>query len=78
MSRKLRHNRSAKTQQPFMANERTMSAENEGNSPLQLPPRSKKFPSSSQILNKWYYHLLFLLFIGLVAFLFWYGMTFSS
>jgi hypothetical protein len=43
-----------------------------------LPPRRKKYPSSLHNLNKWYYNLLFVLFLGLVAFLFWYGNKFSS
>ncbi|MCU6710044.1 hypothetical protein M6D81_15210 [Paenibacillus sp. J5C_2022] len=42
-----------------------------------LPPRRKKFPSSANKWSKWYYNLLFVLFVGLVAFLFWYGTTFS-
>jgi hypothetical protein len=43
-----------------------------------LPPRRKKFPSSSQKVTKWYYNLLFFLFLCLVAGLFWYGLKFSD
>lgn len=43
-----------------------------------LPPRRKKYPSSLHKINRWYYNLLFVLFLGLVAFLFWYGNKFSS
>ncbi len=44
----------------------------------ELPPRRKKFPSSSQRVTKWYYNLLFFLFVCLVAGLFWYGVRFSE
>jgi hypothetical protein len=43
-----------------------------------LPPRSKKFPSSIHKVTKWYYNLLFLLFVCLVGGLFWYGLKFSE
>ncbi|QAY66189.1 hypothetical protein [Paenibacillus protaetiae] len=43
-----------------------------------LPPRSKKHPSSSQKLSKWYYNLLFVLFVCLVAGLFWYGINYTE
>ncbi|MCA0754449.1 hypothetical protein KP806_05260 [Paenibacillus sp. N4] len=43
-----------------------------------LPPRSKKFPSSNQTVTKWYYNLLFFLFVCLVGGLFWYGLKFSE
>lgn len=43
----------------------------------ELPPRRKKFPSSAQKVSKWFYNLLFVLFVGLVVFLFWYGKKFS-
>ncbi|WP_424766102.1 hypothetical protein [Paenibacillus sp. sgz302251] len=43
-----------------------------------LPPRRKKFPSSINKVIKWYYNLLFLLFVCLVAGLFWYGLKFSE
>lgn len=43
-----------------------------------LPPRRKKFPSSVHKVTKWYYNLLFFLFVCLVGGLFWYGMKFSD
>jgi hypothetical protein len=43
-----------------------------------LPPRRKVHPSSVQKITKWYYNLLFLLFVCLVAGLFWYGMRFTD
>ncbi|MBD2869623.1 hypothetical protein [Paenibacillus arenilitoris] len=43
-----------------------------------LPPRRLKFPSSAQKVTKWYYNLLFLLFVCLVSGLFWYGLKFSE
>ncbi|MHA6483858.1 hypothetical protein ACX1C1_18365 [Paenibacillus sp. strain BS8-2] len=45
---------------------------------VELPPRRKKYPSSLHNMNKWYYNMLFILFLGLVVFLFWYGNKFSS
>lgn len=48
---------------------------NEGST---LPPRRKKHPSSNYKLTKWYYNLLFLLFVCLVAGLFWYGNKFTD
>ncbi|NIK77553.1 hypothetical protein FHS15_002689 [Paenibacillus castaneae] len=43
-----------------------------------LPPRSKKFPSSAHKVTKWYYNLLFFMFVFLVVGLFWYGWKFSE
>jgi len=42
-----------------------------------LPPRRKKYPSSAQTVTKWFYNLLIVVFVGLVVFLFWYGIKFS-
>jgi len=42
-----------------------------------LPPRRKKYPSSAQTVTKWFYNLLIVIFLGLVVFLFWYGIKFS-
>lgn len=39
----------------------------------ELPSRRKKHPSSKNKLTKIYYNVLFVLFVSLVAFLFWYG-----
>ncbi|MDQ6418266.1 hypothetical protein RB620_02330 [Paenibacillus sp. LHD-117] len=78
MTRKERHSRSSG------ARKRSLGG-NAGNEPrsgddngAKLPPRRKKFPSSIHNVYKWYYNLLFILFLGLVAFLFWYGNKFSS
>lgn len=43
-----------------------------------LPPRRKKHPSSIYKVTKWYYNLLFLLFVCLVGALFWYGVKFTD
>lgn len=43
-----------------------------------LPPRRKIHPSSISKVTKWYYNLLFLLFVSLVGVLFWYGLKFSD
>jgi hypothetical protein len=43
-----------------------------------LPPRRKKHPSSVNKVTKWYYNLLFFLFVCLVGGLFWYGLKFSE
>jgi hypothetical protein len=43
-----------------------------------LPPRRRKHPSSVYKVTKWYYNLLFLLFVCLVGGLFWYGLKFSE
>lgn len=43
-----------------------------------LPPRRKVHPSSVQKVTKWYYNLLFLLFVCLVAGLFYYGLRFTE
>lgn len=43
-----------------------------------LPPRRKKYPSSAQKLTKWYYNLIIVLFLGLVAALFFYGVKYTE
>ncbi|MDQ8735488.1 hypothetical protein [Paenibacillus sp. LHD-38] len=43
-----------------------------------LPPRRKKHPSSNYKVTKWYYNLLFVLFVSLVGGLFWYGLKFTD
>lgn len=48
---------------------------NEGST---IPPRRIKHPSSNYKLTKWYYNLLFLLFLSLVVGLFWYGNKFTN
>lgn len=79
MSRKLRHGRSAGKRQSerYMDMTNPASSEEEAQAPLMLPPRRKKFPSSLNKVNKWYYNILFVLFVVLVVFLFWYGNTYS-
>lgn len=52
--------------------------ETDTNAEAPLPPRRKKFPSSAQKINKVYYNLLFVLFVILVAGLFWYGTKYSE
>ncbi|OUS77402.1 hypothetical protein B1748_06255 [Paenibacillus sp. MY03] len=79
MSRKERHSRSSGSRKGRLSEGTSGSlgsANEEGGA--KLPPRRKKFPSSLHKLNKWYYNLLFVLFLGLVIFLFWYGNKFSS
>lgn len=76
MSRKELHSRSARRRKSAEAElRRNVPAGEDG--PTELPPRRKKFPSSIHKLYKWYYNLLFLLFVALVVFLFWYGNEFS-
>ncbi|GKU79574.1 hypothetical protein [Paenibacillus sp. L3-i20] len=77
MSRKLKHNRSSRTQQHEKADE-LLQPPNESDEMIELPPRHKKHPSSVNKVNKWYYNVLFILFVCLVAFLFWYGKKFST
>ncbi|MFF2090144.1 hypothetical protein [Paenibacillus sp. NPDC058174] len=48
------------------------------NAEAQLPPRRKKFPSQAPKITKWYYNVLFLLFVSLVAGLFWYGIKYTQ
>ncbi|MGO4373708.1 hypothetical protein [Paenibacillus sp. 2TAB19] len=43
-----------------------------------LPPRRKKHPSSAQKVTKWYYNLIVVLFLGLVAGLFYYGIKYTQ
>lgn len=78
MSRKQRHSRTSRSYQPEKAGDMMNAAAGQEDEPLKLPPRRKKFPSSLHKVNKWYYNLLFVLFLCLVAFLFWYGNKFSS
>ncbi|WP_036718600.1 hypothetical protein [Paenibacillus harenae] len=76
MSRKERFSRSAAKQ-----NKKAAAPPSKGTDSLDsetLPPRSKKFPSSIHKVTKWYYNLLFLLFVCLVGGLFWYGLKFSD
>ncbi len=84
MNRKERHSRSSKTRSrsharskadPIAADDALQQSQPEEG---KLPSRRKKFPSSINKVNKWYYNLLFVLFLALVAFLFWYGHNFSS
>lgn len=77
MSRKLRHGRSGGRRQSEQPIDMTNTASSEDEAPLKLPPRRKKFPSSINKVNKWYYNILFVLFLILVVFLFWYGNTYS-
>lgn len=77
MSRKLRHGRSTGKRQSEPYVDMTNTASSEDEAPLKLPPRRKKFPSSINKVNKWYYNILFVLFVILVVFLFWYGNTYS-
>ncbi|MCR2803047.1 hypothetical protein [Paenibacillus soyae] len=78
MSRKLRHSRSQRSRPSVHAPDDTANtAPSQDDAPLKLPPRRKKFPSSLQKVNKWYYNFLFVLFLCLVGFLFWYGNKFS-
>ncbi|MEK3881486.1 hypothetical protein [Paenibacillus sp. PL2-23] len=77
MSRKLRHSRSRRSPYDILEPQGDAPPAMEGEEPLKLPPRRKKFPSSLRNLNKWYYNFLFVLFLCLVGFLFWYGNTFS-
>ncbi|MFF2482129.1 hypothetical protein [Paenibacillus sp. NPDC058071] len=44
----------------------------------QLPSRRQKFPSSAHKITKWYYNVLFILFVSLVAGLFWYGVKYTN
>lgn len=76
MSRKLRHNRFLSARRLEKPDETDNLASDDKS--LKLPPRRKKFPSSIHKLNKWYYNILFILFVSLVVFLFWYGNKFSS
>jgi len=75
MSRKEKFSRSARKMKSTF-DKSVMEDENSGSA--KLPPRSKKFPSSKHKIAKWYYNLLFFLFVCLVAFLFWYGNHFSE
>ncbi|ANY68830.1 hypothetical protein BBD42_21905 [Paenibacillus sp. BIHB 4019] len=43
-----------------------------------LPPRRKKFPSGASKVTRWYYNVLFFLFLSLVAGLFWYGLKYAN
>lgn len=78
MSRKERHSRSSGGRKRTLTDNALHDMKGEEGDSSKLPPRRKKFPSSLHKVNKWYYNLLFILFLGLVAFLFWYGNKFSS
>lgn len=54
------------------------SIETDTNAEKLLPPRRNKFPSSAHKVAKWYYNVLFILFVSLVAGLFWYGTRFTD
>lgn len=77
MSRKVKYGSSrASSQQEGTAEPFSIGTESiEGET---LPPRRKKHPSSIYKVTKWYYNLLFLLFVCLVSGLFWYGLKFSD
>lgn len=78
MSRKQRFSRSPASQRRKDENTPTpMPAGTEPDEIHELPPRRKKFPSSIHKITKWYYNLIFFLFVCLVVFLFWYGNKFS-
>jgi hypothetical protein len=76
MSRKERHSRSARGARPMPPPLQDEQAA--GEDQAKLPPRRKKYPSSINKLYKWYFNLLFLLFVALVVFLFWYGNKFTQ
>lgn len=78
MSRKERHGRASGRRKGHNPDTDVSHSLGETGEETKLPPRRKKYPSSLHNLNKWYYNLLFILFLGLVAFLFWYGNKFSS
>ncbi|WP_141501025.1 hypothetical protein [Paenibacillus luteus] len=52
--------------------------ETNSNEGADLPPRRKRHPSSNYKVTKWYYNLLFVLFVSLVGGLFWYGVKFTN
>jgi len=43
-----------------------------------LPPRRRKHSTQMNKITKFYYNLLFLLFVSLVGGLFWYGLKFTE
>jgi len=79
MSRVEKFGRSRRTAQTTDGDNSTTNAVDKmnKNEAAKLPPRRKKFPSSGQKAAKWFYNLLFVIFVGLVVFLFWYGNKFS-
>lgn len=77
MSRKERHSRLGKGRRSE-APEGYSGEQAEGDEQKKLPSRRQKFPSSIHKIYKWYFNLLFVLFIGLVVFLFWYGNKFTQ
>ncbi|MFD1955768.1 hypothetical protein ACFSL6_16760 [Paenibacillus thailandensis] len=77
MSRVEKFGRSRKKKQHDKA-ERQFGQRSDSTSNQALPPRRQKHPSSSQKIAKWYYNLLFVLFVCLVAGLFWYGVKYSQ
>lgn len=77
MSRKEKFSRSARKSKRHMADIQS-EMERDQEQPEALPSRRKKFPSSKHKMTRIYYNLLFLLFVGLVVFLFWYGNEYTS
>lgn len=78
MSRKQKFSRSSAVRKQARAAEPEPSVIEDDSIDVQkLPPRRVKFPSSIHKVTKWYYNLLFILFVGLVVALFWYGNKFS-
>ncbi|OBZ17821.1 MULTISPECIES: hypothetical protein [Bacillales] len=77
MSRKEKFGSSRGTRQHEMTAE-PYSIGTDSNEGEALPPRRRKHPSSINKVTKWYYNLLFLLFVCLVGGLFWYGLKFSE
>jgi hypothetical protein len=77
MSRKERfgNSRAARQQDETAAPSNIGTNSNEGEA---LPPRRKRHPSSNYKVAKWYYNLLFVLFVSLVGGLFWYGLKFTD
>jgi len=69
-----RQARSKKHQETGM----TIHNELEEHEEAKLPPRTKKHPSSKEKLTKIYYNVVFILFVGLVLFLLWYGNNYYS
>lgn len=79
MSRKEKFSRASRryVQQQDGADVRERLGDGDAAGPDALPPRRKKFPSSRHKIARWYYNLLFVLFVGLIAFLFWFGNTYG-
>jgi len=77
MSRKEKFSRTSRKARKYKADS-YFELEQTKEQPETLPPRQKKFPSSKQKLTKIYYNVLFVLFIILIAFLFWYGKQYTA